>query len=88
MDRDRRRGMFGDCHSVGDLRLKDVETAGLQDMSMDDVVLNQYRQRLTAWSEEIAAQIRRRGGRYHLTDTSLPIEQIVLKDMRRVEWLV
>ncbi len=72
----------------GDLRLKDVETAGLQDMSMDDQVLNQYRQRLSAWSEEAAGNVRRRGGRYHLTDTSVPIEEIMLKDLRREEWLV
>jgi uncharacterized protein (DUF58 family) len=77
-----------DPQFVGDLRLKDVETAGLQDMSMDDMVLNQYRQRLAGWSDEIAAQVRRRGGRYHLADTSLPIEEIVLKDLRREEWLV
>lgn len=77
-----------DPQFVGDLRLKDIETAGLQDMSMDDVVLNQYRQRLSGWSDEIAAHVRRRGGRYHLTDTSLSIEEIVLKDLRRKEWLV
>jgi uncharacterized protein (DUF58 family) len=77
-----------DPQFVGDLRLKDIETAGLQDMSMDDMVLNQYRQRLAMWSDDIAGQIRRRGGRYHLTDTSLPIEQIMLKDLRREEWLV
>lgn len=73
---------------TGDLRLKDVETANQQDMSMDDAVLSQYRQRLAAWSEEIAANVRRRGGRYHLTDTSLPLEEIVLKDLRREEWLI
>ncbi len=77
-----------DPQFTGDLRLKDVETANHQDMSLDDAVLSQYRQRLTVWSEAIAAQVRRRGGRYHLTDTSLPIEQIVLKDLRRAEWLV
>lgn len=77
-----------DPQFTGDLRLKDVETAGLQDMSMDDQVLNQYRQRLSAWTEEAAANVRRRGGRYHLTDTAVPIEEIVLKDLRREEWLV
>ncbi len=77
-----------DPQFTGDLRLRDVETANLQDMSMDDNVLNQYRQRLATWSEEIAANVRRRGGRYHLTDTSLPLEEILLKDLRREEWLV
>ncbi|BCX04418.1 MAG: hypothetical protein KatS3mg053_2356 [Candidatus Roseilinea sp.] len=77
-----------DPQFTGDLRLKDVETANPQDMSLDDAVLSQYRQRLAAWSEEIATSVRRRGGRYHLTDTSLPLEQIVLKDLRREEWLI
>ena len=57
-------------------------------MSMDDGVLNQYRQRLQAWCDEAASQVRRRGGRYHLADTSLPVEHIVLKDLRKDEWLV
>lgn len=73
---------------TGDLRLRDIETAAQQDMSMDDAVLNQYRQRLAAWSESIAANVRRRGGRYYLADTSLPLEQIVLRDLRRAEWLI
>jgi uncharacterized protein (DUF58 family) len=73
---------------TGDIRLKDVETAAVRDMSMDDAVLTQYRQRLQSWSAEIASQVRRRGGKYHLTDTSLPIEQVMLKDLRREEWLV
>jgi len=77
-----------DPQFTGDLRLKDVETAALQDMSLDDAVIGQYRQRLAAWSGEIAANVRRRGGRYHLADTSLPIEEIVLKDLRRAEWLI
>jgi hypothetical protein len=77
-----------DPQFTGDLRLKDVETTHLQDMSLDDAVINQYRQRLVAWSEEIAANVRRRGGRYHLTDTSLSLEEIVLKDLRRAEWLI
>jgi len=77
-----------DPQFTGDLRLKDVETAALQDMSLDDAVIGQYRQRLAAWSGEIAANVRRRGGRYHLADTSLPLEEIVLKDLRRAEWLI
>jgi len=73
---------------VGDLRLRDVETDGAQDMSMDDGVISQYRQRLHTWCDEAASQVRRRGGRYHLTDTSLGVEHIVLKDLRKEEWLV
>lgn len=77
-----------DPQFIGDLRLRDVETAGVQDVSIDDAMLGQYRQRLSAWSAELAAQVRRRGGRYHLVNTSLPLEEIVLKDLRRAEWLI
>ncbi len=73
---------------VGDLKLKDIETAAVQDMSMDDVALNQYRDRLETWTSEIAAFCRKRGGKYHRTDTSLPIEQILLRDLRKEEWLI
>jgi uncharacterized protein (DUF58 family) len=72
---------------VGDLRLKDIETDSKQDLSMDDIVLSQYKQRLSEWTSEIAANCRKRDGRYHLVDSSLPIEQIVLSDLRRGGWL-
>ncbi len=42
-----------DPQFVGDLKLKDIETAATQDMSMDDVALNQYRERLQTWTAEI-----------------------------------
>ncbi len=71
----------------GDLRLKDVETSAVQDLSMDDIVLSQYRQRLADWSAEIASLCRKRGGRYYLTDTSQPVEQILVRDLRKEGWL-
>lgn len=77
-----------DPQFVGDLKLKDIETAAMQDMSMDDVALNQYRERLQTWTAEIAIFCRKRGGKYHLTDTSLPVEQILLRDLRKEEWLI
>jgi uncharacterized protein (DUF58 family) len=76
-----------DPQLTGDIRLKDIETDGEQDLSMDDIVLGQYRQRLKTWSAEIEAQTRKRGGRYHLVDTSTPLEQTVLRDLRAKGWL-
>lgn len=76
-----------DPQLAGDLRLKDVETNSMQDLSMDDIVLAQYRQRLNDWSADITTQCRKRGGRYHLTDTDLPIEQIIVRDLRKEGWL-
>jgi uncharacterized protein (DUF58 family) len=77
-----------DPELIGDLKLKDVETHRTQDLSLDEAVMTQYRQRLDEWTAGIASFARRRGGRYHLTDTALPMEQILLKDLRREEWLV
>ncbi len=77
-----------DPQFVGDLKLKDVETSGTQDLSLDEAVLSQYRERLNTWTSETNAFCRKRGGRYHLTDTSQPIQDILLKDLRREEWLV
>jgi hypothetical protein len=51
-------------------------------------VLNQYRQRLEAFSADAAGQCRKRGGRYHLTDTEAPLEQTLLRDLRKEGWLV
>lgn len=73
---------------MGDLKLKDIETNRTQDLSLDEAVMTQYRQRLGEWTAGISSFGRRRGGRYHLTDTSLSMEQILLKDLRREEWLV
>jgi uncharacterized protein (DUF58 family) len=73
---------------AGDVRLKDIETAATQDVSLDDATLRQYRDRLRAWSGALRDLCRRRGGRYHLTNTATPIEQIMLRDLRREGWLV
>jgi uncharacterized protein (DUF58 family) len=77
-----------DPEFAGDLRLRDVETTAMQDVSLDDAALNQYRQRLNRWIAEIADFCRRRGGKYHLTDTSDTLEKIVLRDLRREGWIV
>jgi uncharacterized protein (DUF58 family) len=77
-----------DPQLTGDIRLKDVETDAEQDLSIDDIVMNQYRQRLNAWSAEIETQCQRRGGRYHRVDTSIPLEQLVLRDLRAGGWLI
>jgi Protein of unknown function DUF58 len=77
-----------DPEFAGDLRLKDIETADMQDVSLDDAALSQYRQRMHQWTGEIADFCRRRGGKYHTTDTSETIEKIVLRDLRREGWIV
>jgi hypothetical protein len=72
----------------GDLRLRDIETSANQDVSLDDAALSQYRQRLHQWTSELSDFCRRRGGKYHLTDTSESVEKIILRDLRRASWIV
>jgi uncharacterized protein (DUF58 family) len=76
-----------DPEFAGDLRLKDIETSAMQDVSLDDAALNQYRQRLSRWMGELSDFCRRRGGKYHLVDTSDSLEKIVLRDLRREGWI-
>ncbi len=76
-----------DPEFAGDLRLRDVETSTTQDVSLDNAALIQYRQRLNQWTGEIGESCRRRGGKYHLTDTSDSVEKIVLRDLRREGWV-
>lgn len=73
---------------AGDVRLKDIETGAAQDVSLDDATLRQYHDRLRAWTGALNDLCRKRGARYHLTNTAAPIEQIVLRDLRREGWLV
>jgi uncharacterized protein (DUF58 family) len=72
---------------TGDVQLKDIETSGLQDLSVDDIVLGQYRQRLSEFTAAAAAQCRKTGGLYALIDVSLPVEHVVLRDLRAGGWL-
>ncbi len=76
-----------DPEFAGDLRLRDIETSATQDISLDDAALNQYRQRLTQWTGELSEFCRRRGGKYHLTDTGEAVEKIVLRDLRHAGWI-
>ncbi|HEY3291544.1 MAG TPA: DUF58 domain-containing protein [Anaerolineae bacterium] len=73
---------------AGDLRLRDIEVGATQDISLDDAALNQYKHRLAQWTSEIAENCRRRGGKYHLTDTGETVEKIVLRDLRREGWIM
>jgi uncharacterized protein (DUF58 family) len=77
-----------DPNFIGDLRLRDIESSATQDVSLDDVALGQYHQRLKQWTGEIADFCRRRGGKYHLTNTDDGVEQIALRDLRREGWIL
>ncbi len=67
----------------GDLRLLDVEGGAPQEVTVDAGVLALYRRRLAAWQEEIRALCRARDARYLPVATEVPLERIVLYEMRR-----
>ncbi|MCS7061481.1 MAG: DUF58 domain-containing protein [Anaerolineae bacterium] len=73
---------------VGDVCLKDSESGAAQEVSIDEALLRAYQNRLRAWSNSLNEQCRKRGARYHLTNTGAPIEQVVLRDLRREGWLI
>jgi uncharacterized protein (DUF58 family) len=67
----------------GDLRLLDVEGGVPQEVTVDAGVLALYRRRLAAWQEEIRAVCRARDVRYLAGATEVPLERIILYEMRR-----
>lgn len=77
-----------DPQFAGDLRLVDVENNNKQDVSLDEASFRRYRQRLDAFTSDLEATTRKRGGRSLLINTSQTIEQLVLKDLRSAGWLL
>lgn len=68
----------------GDLRLIDVETDAAAELTITADLYEQYQQSLAAWQKGIRAMCARRGVRYLPITTSDPLEQLFLRDLRRV----
>jgi len=71
----------------GDLRLVDVETGEVQEVTVDGGMRNLYRRRLAAWQEEIRAACRARDGLYVPLTTAVPLDRALLHDLRRARLL-
>jgi len=69
---------------AGDLRLVDVETGGVQEVSLDAGMRRLYRERLADWQAEIEAGCTRRAIRYLPLSTAQPWEKVILQSMRRL----
>jgi uncharacterized protein (DUF58 family) len=67
----------------GDLRLLDVETGDLQEVTIDGGMRSLYRRRLAAWRDEIRATCRARNVHYVPVETDTPFDRVVLYDLRR-----
>lgn len=69
---------------TGDLKLIDVETGIPQEVTVDASMRDLYVQRLQAWQNAISAYCVRRGVHYVPVETSLPWEQLILSELRRI----
>lgn len=67
----------------GDFRLIDSEGGGAVEITADDDVLRRYQHNLAAWRSEIEAFCNGRGMNYLFADTSIPVEDFMLAQMRQ-----
>ena len=66
----------------GDFKLVDVETGADAEITLDAAMVDQYRERLLAWQNEIAAFCTGRGVHYIPVPTDEPWDRLLLQTMR------
>lgn len=67
----------------GDFRLIDAETGAMVEITADADLLRQYRRRLEAWQTQIETFCTGRNITYIPADTSVPVEEFILSELRR-----
>ena len=67
----------------GDLVLVDAESGEEMSVTVDEEVLDQYEATVHAWSDEMALTCRKLGAGYTRLLTSQPVEDLVLRELRR-----
>ncbi len=67
---------------TGDLRLKDIEDGNWAEVSLGPALLARYKANLQAYCRMIREQCTRRDMVYLMSDTSVPMEQLVLRYLR------
>jgi uncharacterized protein (DUF58 family) len=68
---------------TGDLKLIDVEDADEAEVTISAALIEYYKRNLAAYCNELRAFCRRRGATHVLTDSSQPIEPLMLNYLRR-----
>jgi len=69
---------------AGDLRLIDVETGGVQEVSIDGGMRDLYIKRVQAWREDIRLECTKRGVHFIAAESNAAWEKIILYDLRRL----
>ncbi|MCA9493886.1 MAG: DUF58 domain-containing protein [Myxococcales bacterium] len=67
----------------GDLVLQDAETGEELVLTVDEDVLDRYQATMRAWADEMDATCRRLGVTYTRVVTNMPVEDLVLGELRR-----
>ena len=67
---------------VGDLRLRDVEDENIAEVSVTPALVKRYKANLESFCKYIREQCARRGVMYLMSDTSVPLDTLVLHYLR------
>ena len=67
---------------TGDLRLIDVESGGMREVSVDAALRERYARRLDEWRAQLRRTLLQRGGHYLAVNTATPWERVILRDLR------
>ena len=68
----------------GDLRLFDIETGEMREVTLDGEALRQYRKRLRQFLDQAEAFCRAKEVSYHRVVTDVPVEGVVLKQLKGI----
>jgi uncharacterized protein (DUF58 family) len=68
---------------AGDLRLIDIETGEVEEVSLDGGLREIYQQSVKAWQENLQKEFHKRGIRYMKLSTDTAWDKVVLYDMRK-----
>ncbi len=68
---------------AGDLRLIDIETGEVEEVSLDGGLREIYRQSVKAWQEDLQKEFLKRGIRYMNLSTDTAWDKVILYDMRK-----
>jgi len=66
----------------GEIRLEDSETGEAKEITVNEQVLDEYRQKLEQFCKDLRSFCMKNGITYNRTATNIPIENFVLKELR------
>ncbi len=68
----------------GEVRLVDVESGAAREVTVDRAAREAYLGRLRRWQEALRSLLGRYGGRYAVIRSDLPLQRVMLEELRRV----